>query len=131
MSDTTSPPNEPIRYQYKWAFYTQHPDGRIDVEVAVDPDAKDRIATFRIPAPNIDESERQKWVAEGERAIAFMGWIITEKKRVHNPAFDERGEQTTTHINARPCRTEDEAMAVAEKIADLIENYADEIPQPQ
>ena len=69
-----------------------------------------------VPAPMMSEIDREKEVNVVRRNAWRGGYIITEERRVHNPAFDKRGEKSTTKIKIRPVKTQGEADFVMSKL---------------
>lgn len=90
-----------------------------DFEVAIVPDGLPRLTSL-LPAPMMDEVRRAALVERARRAAILDGYHIVSRRRVHNPAFDGRGEKTTTRFVVRPCRDKREAAAVAEQIGTII-----------
>jgi hypothetical protein len=72
--------------------------------------------TGEVPAPMCSEIERAERVENARRGIWLDGMFIESERRVRNPAFDKRGEKTTTELKWRPCKTQDEADFVAHKV---------------
>jgi len=70
----------------------------------------------KIPAPMMEEAERQKRVSAFRLGVYAQGCVIEREWRVHNPVFDKRGEKTTTKFVIRPVATEDEAKYVASEL---------------
>jgi len=63
-----------------------------------------------IPAPMMSETERQKIVKKHRLGVWARGCIIEKEWRVHNPAFDKKGEKTTTMMRIRPAMSVDELL---------------------
>ena len=92
-------------------------DGGFDV--AIVPDGLPRLTSL-LPAPMVDEAGRAAMVERARQAAALDGYHVVSCRRVRNPAFDTRGEKTTTRFVVRPCRDKREAAAVAAQIGAIL-----------
>jgi hypothetical protein len=75
---------------------------------------------YNLPAPLVTEVVRQARVDEAKRSAWLEGYWIVSERRTRNPVFDKRGEKSTTELVVRPCRNEDEAAAVLERIRQIL-----------
>lgn len=92
------------------------------------------------PAPDIntkDGEERQKRYDKACTGIILQGYLITEKKLIHNKAFDKKGQKTTLKIVYHPCKNKEEIQMIHAEILKLIngiskrETPADQVLLPQ
>ncbi len=60
------------------------------------------------PAPMMTEIDRQKRISEMRESIYSNKCVIEKEWRFHNPAFDNKGEKSTTMFRVRPLKTLDE-----------------------
>ena len=68
------------------------------------------------PAPMMSEIDRQKRVADMRKSIFANRCVIEKEWRVHNPAFDKKGEKSTTMFRVRPARTMDEVEFIVKEL---------------
>jgi hypothetical protein len=83
------------------------------------------MSKFLIAAPDVSEEERQERVKAARDDSTLRGLMIVAERRTRNAMFDKKGQKTSTEMDVRPCRTEDEAMAVAKAIGKLIEERSE------
>ena len=107
-----APSDEVVR-----AFARYGADG--DFEVAIVPDGLPRLTSL-LPAPMMDEGRRAALVERARRAAILDGYHVVSQRCVRNPAFDGRGEKTSTRFVVRPCRDKREAAGVAEQIGAIL-----------
>lgn len=100
---------------------TYFPDG--SVQVAVNPEGLPSCEGL-VPAPFMDEAQRQALIQQAIDHLYIHGWFVTGHRRIRNEAFDARNEYTTTQIDFRACKSDDEARYVMEQIGRIL---ADEI----
>lgn len=74
------------------------------------------ISTAILPAPMMSELKRESAVELQKQEIWLRGCFITNSKRVKNIVFDHEGEKSSTEIEYRPCKNQDEAEYVLAKL---------------
>lgn len=110
-------------WQNGYAFFTQEDDGSVTVTLGTNPNAPDRMETRIVAAPAIwcSDKERGQRVAAAIQQIIMRGLIVSKQRRIHNQAFDKPGERTTTVLDCRPCRNEEEAEQLLAAIYQILE----------
>lgn len=92
-----------------------------EATIAIVPDGLP-LSTTILPIPMISELKREKMIEEQKQCIWLHGCVITNTRRVKNPAFDKHDERTSTTFQFRPCKTKDEAEYVLDKIKQIGED---------
>jgi len=75
------------------------------------------------PAPMMSEIDRQKRVADMRKSIYANKCVIEKEWRVHNPAFDKRGDKSTTMFRVRPAKTIDELEFIVQELGLAEDNH--------
>lgn len=73
-----------------------------------------------IPAPMMNETERQGLVEKYRLGAWARGCIIEKEWRIRNPVFDKKGEKSTTMMRIRPAKTQDEIEFILSKLEPII-----------
>ena len=91
-----------------------------EVVVLIDPDG---LPAFwaTVPTPMMSEIKRAEEVQDQIDSLYLSGYFVTSQKRAKNPAFDSGDEMTTTKIQYRACKNQDEALLVVEKVKAILE----------
>jgi len=82
-----------------------------------------------IPCPMKSESERQELVESYRYGAWARGCIIEKEWRVKNPAFDNKGEKSTTMMRVRPAKTQDEVDFILSKLKQYKPPLAPEVKE--
>ncbi len=94
------------------------PDGSVEIPISADGLPS---AVGIMPTICYKPERRLKEVQDVVDGYALRGYWVEGWKWIKNPVFDKKGEKTTAEIKYRVCKTRDEALAVVEKIKQIVD----------